>query len=217
MTNPIRRRTRLETDQALPPEVLAYVQENFAAPTSDTQPDGEAVIPIDDHRATLLFMERHFSDRAYKEHRHRVLDRMFRAGRTVPEIALLFDKSERTVWRWKDAMTVFFSESFSLQDVRSIYVNRVADYADMMKQCDQIRYDERSSTGDVLDAIRTKVRVHAMWDQVLRGAGYNRIFDLQKMNPDDQAGSRNTEGFLKDLDVALLDDVPLLEHDDGES
>ncbi len=202
----------------MPTEVLAYVQENFAAPsTNDEQPDGEAALPMDDHRAVLLFMERHFSDKAYKEHRHRVMDRMFRAGRTVPEIALLFNKSERTVWRWKDAMTVFFSETFSMQDVRSIYVDRVADYADMMQQCDEIRYAEGSSKSEVLDAIRAKVRVHAMWDQVLRGAGYNRAFSLQTMSPDDQAGSRDTEGFLKDLDIALLDEVPLLTHDDGES
>jgi len=214
----IRRRRRSEppvADEPLPPETLAYVRENFMPPVGDDALEGPAALPVDDHRAMLLFMEAHFSERAYRQHRHTVMDQLLRANRSVPEIAVMFDKSERTIWRWKEEMTDYISEMFSLQDVRDIYVNRMADYAYMMKKCDTFIEKPGTNADQVAAMIRTKVRVHAMMDQVLRGAGYNRAFTLQQLAPQDQASARDTEGFLNDLDTALLDEVPLLEHEEG--
>lgn len=200
-TSTIRTRRRVVEADVLPPEAIAYMRENF----------DEGNMPVQDDRAMLLFMETHFSDRAYVEHRHQVLDRMFRAGKSVPEIAVIFDKSERTIWRWKDAMTAYFSESYSMQDVRDIHLNRVRDFDDLMSQCDEVRYADDATKEEKLSAARTKVRVHAMLDQVLRQAGYYRVFDVDKMRPEDQAGARDTEGFIDDLEAALLDEVPALE------
>lgn len=194
-TSTIRTRRRVVEADVLPPEVIAYMRENFE----------EGRIPHDDPQAMLLFMETHFSDRAHVEHRHRVLDRMLRAGKSIPEIAVIFDRCERTIWRWKDDMTAYFGEAFSMQDVRDIHVNRVRDFDAMFSECDQVIYQEGASKEEKLLAVRTKVRVHAMMDQVLRQAGYYRVFDVDKMRPEDQAGSRDTETFLNDLDTALLE------------
>jgi hypothetical protein len=204
---PIRQRRRATTAppvqvaDVLPAEVVAYMNANF----------GEEGMPEGDPRAMSLFIERCFSTRAYREHRHMIMDRMLRAGKTIPEIAVTFDKDERTIWTWKSEMTDYFSEAFGLMDVRELFVTRIRDFQHDLDHLDAIINKPDSTPGERIEAIRAKRLTHGMLDQVLRQAGLYRSFNVEQMRPQGARGARDSEMFLELLEDALLGDVGQIE------
>ena len=187
----VRQRSRASGD-ALDPVVHTFLAEHF---------DGD--FP-DDPVQALSFIENHFSEAAYRQHRHMLMDRLLRRGLGVPEIAVMFNKTERTIWRWKQEMTEWFAEAFTLMDVRQIHVERMRDFAQMRAALDEVLHSKTATPGEILEASRAKVRVHAMEDQVLRQAGYYRVFDVDKMRPEDAEGVADTDEFLTEMENALL-------------
>ena len=194
----IRRRTRTSVvhdlgQQELPQVVRDYVNEHF---------DGEW--PSNDPAAALEFIRRHFSDRAYQEHRHRLLDRLLRSGMDVPEISVFFDRSEATIWRWKAAMTEWTSQAFGLSDVRQIHMERMADFKSRLDRLDRTAANDKEPTAVRILADRTAISVHKMMDAVLGQAGYYKAYDMSKERPEDDAEARGTEALIEQLDAILL-------------
>ena len=191
----IRRRTRAAAvPQTLPPAVVNYIQEHFQ--------DGQ--MPVDAPVAVLAMMERLFSTKAYKEHRHHVLDRMFRGGMSVAQIAVLFDRSERTVENWKREMREYFGQGFSLKTVREIHEETMLDFDVQMRLCDEVIMDPSCSVRERVSMMRTKQRWYAIKEQVKRNAGFYEVFDVSKLQQSQNERVTEAEEFLAGLDRALL-------------
>ena len=92
MTQAVRTRTRavpVEQDEPLPQVVLDYLRQHHGGLYPDT------------YRGQLEFVQRCFSDRASKHQRHTIVFRLRLQGMTIPEMARMFGKSERTIERWR--------------------------------------------------------------------------------------------------------------------
>lgn len=204
---PIRQRTRVAPRDVLPPEVVAYVNENF----------GEDGMNPTDYRAVLLMMERFFSQRAYREHRHHVMDKLLRAGKSIPEIAMMFDRTERTIWTWKAEMEEHFAAAYGLVDLREMFIDRIRDFHSDLAVLNEIIHAERTSASDKSEAIRAKRLVHGMMDQVFRQSGGYRAFNVEQLKPQNAEGARESERFLRTLETALLGSPETIEHQPGEA
>ncbi len=194
----VRNRTRTTVihdtgNDDLPQVVVDYLDEVF-----------DGTWPTDDPPMVLNFIRRHFSDRAYKEHRHRVLDRLLRSGMDVPQIAVVFRKSESAVWRWKREMTAWMSDAYGLADVRKIHADRMADFAMKLSDLDRIANDKGEPAAVRILAMRTAVSVHKMQDLVLAQSGYYKAYDMTKENPEDSEAARGTEALVKAIDRVLV-------------
>ncbi len=192
----------------LPMSVVEYMRQNFE----------EGSWPDADPAAALTFLERCFSRLAYKEHRHRILDRLLRAGMSVPRVAVLFDRAERTVWRWKEEMTDWMSEQaiLTIGDVRRLFIQRMVDLKAKQDAIDELIFEPLAPAVQKLAAARTSLRYDIMRDHILRQAGFYGRGQLDKMGAEETGRAQETEEFVADLDAALTGEVPLLEHDDGE-
>ncbi len=163
---PIRVRRRVADPESLDPVVVRHLEEQFGG-----------IFPTEP-AAQLSFIHTHFSDRAHLGQRHALMDLLLRQGKSVPEIAIMLRKGERTIWRWKSELAEHHSQAFTLMDVREIHARRMADLYQAQCELDAIAYDRNMPVDARMTAFRTKVRVHAIHDQILRQAGYYRAFDL---------------------------------------
>ena len=190
-------RRRAADPESLDPAIIRYLESQFG---------GE--FPTDP-AAQLSFIHTHFSDRAYLGQRHALMDLLLRQGKSVPEIAIMLRKGERTIWRWKAELAEHHSRSFTLMDVRQIHAQRMSDLYQSQCELDVIAYDRGQSAEVRMTAFRTKVRVGAMEDQILRQAGYYRAFDLGQESSRGESGERSAEAFLTMLDRAIFEVVEL--------
>ncbi len=207
-TAPVRQRSRAfpatrDEDDVLPSTVVEYMRANF-----DCDNDGNPDLPGRDSRQMMEFMRRCFSHKAYKQHRHRVLDHLLRAGKTEAEIAVIFDAGQRTVRRWKMQMQEAIGESFLLQDVRDIHMRRMADIEDKLSVSDEIIHGQNDPTVK-MQAMRTHVQLLAMQDRIYRQAGLYRAFNLDQLRPGHKGHMSDTnQAMLEDLDMVLFGEVP---------
>ena len=137
------------------------------------------------------------------------MDLLLRQGKSVPEIAIMLRKGERTVWRWKSQLSEHHSQAFTLMDVREIHARRMADLYQAQCELDAIAYDMSLPAETRMTAFRTKLRVHAIHDQILRQAGYYRAFDLSRESSRAESGERSAEAFVAMLEQAVFDVVEL--------
>ena len=208
----VRRRTRTTVvhdtgNDDLPQVVREYVEQHF----NGTWPT--------DPKVVLDFIRNHFSDRAYQEHRHRLMDRLLRSGMDVPEIAVLFAKAEGTIWVWKAAMTAWMSEAFGLADVRQIHLERMMDFSARLSRLDKIASDKDEPTAVRILAERTAISVHKMQDLVLAQSGYYQAYDMTKERPEDNEAARGTEALIEAIDEVLLAGASVVDvgsHDDHD-
>ncbi len=132
MTQAVRIRTRaVPVDEDLPQVVLDYLQEHHGGLYPDTYP------------GKLAFVQRCFSDRASKYQRHTIVFRLRLQGMTIPEMARMFGKSERTIERWRYECTQWVSEQYTGQEVREIHTDRMADLAAMQAELNKIAYADK--------------------------------------------------------------------------
>lgn len=208
----VRTRTRLkpvEVDERLPLSVTQYMIDSFPGTSWPSEPE-----------ELLRFIQTCFSNEQYVQVRHHIIDRCRRAGWPLPRIAATFDRSERTVKRWVAEMKDYFADFYTMQDVRDIHVERMRDIDLQFEEVQKILLEEGANAFQKMQAIRTSVRLHAMKDQILREAGYYRAFDVNKLTAGDVESERDADEFARDLDTALLDEVPMIEGDyerEGES
>ncbi len=193
----------MDKDEALPQVVTAYLQEHHGGQYPDAN----------EYRAQLEFIQTCFSDKASRQHRHTILWRLRNQGYTVPRLAHLFGKSERTIKRWMNDMRDWLGDHYTGQEVREIHTNRMADLAAMQAQLNEVAYADKMHAPTRIAAMKAKVAVHAMHDQIMRQAGYYRAFDISKQNTPDQdhAVTINAD-FIRDIETLTMGGDPLLEY-----
>ncbi len=190
-------------DEALPQVVTAYLQEHHGG----LYPDA------DEYRAQLEFIQTCFSDKASRQQRHTILYRLRNQGYTVPRLAHLFGKSERTTIRWLNEMRDWLGSHYTSQEVREIHTDRMSDLAAMQAELNLIAYADKMHGPTRLAAMKAKVAVHAMHDQIMRQAGYYRAFDISKQNTpgQEQAVTINAD-FIRDIETLTMGGDPLIEY-----
>ena len=204
MTQAVRTRTRavpVDQDEDLPQVVLDYLRVHHGGLYPDTYP------------GKLEFIQRCFSDRASKYQRYTIVFRLRLQGMTIPEMAKMFGKSERTIERWQYECTRWMAEQYTTQEVREIHTDRMADLAAMQAELNKIAYADKMHGPTRLAAMKAKVQVHAMHDQIMRQAGYYRAFDISKQNTpgQEQAVTINAD-FIRDIETLTMGGDPLIEY-----
>ncbi len=83
----------------------------------------------------------------------------------------------------------------------------------MQAELNKIAYADKMHGPTRLAAMKAKVQVHAMHDQIMRQAGYYRAFDISKQNTpgQEQAVTINAD-FIRDIETLTMGGDPMLEY-----
>ena len=86
----------------------------------------------------------------------------------MAHIAVLFDRSERTVENWKREMREYLGQGFALKTVRDIHEETMLDFDVQMRLCDEVIMDLSCSVRERVSMMRTKQKWYAIKEQVKR-------------------------------------------------
>ena len=77
----------------------------------------------------------------------------------------------------------------------------------------EVAYADKMHGPTRIAAMKAKVQVHAMYDQIMRQAGYYRAYDISKQNTPGQDEAVNVNAdFIRDIETLTMGGDPLLEY-----
>ncbi len=138
-----------------------------------------------------------------------------------PGIWWVFPKPHMMTWKWFasrgidrfNEMRDWLGSHYTSQEVREIHTDRMSDLAAMQAQLNEVAYADRMHGPTRIAALKAKVQVHAMHDQIMRQAGYYRAFDISKQNTpgQEQVVTINAD-FIRDIETLTMGGDPLIEY-----
>ncbi len=206
----VRTRTRAQPedqDAPLPPAVREFLDHHYEGQFPDNAFDA------------LDFLQRNFSNLTYRVSRRKLLFRLQGMGFTNGRMAVLFNKSERTIERWVADMRQAMVDHYTTQEVREIHAERMAELDAMEERINQTCYNQREiHLPTMMMAMQTKLKVQAMRNTILTQAGYYRVFDLSKrVNPEQDEAIRDNANFIRDMELLAIGGDPVAEfYGDGD-
>ncbi len=196
-----------DQDAPLPPAVREFLDTNYDGMFPDNAYDA------------LDFLQSNFSNLTYRVARRKLIFRLQGMGFTNGRMAVLFNRSERTVERWVADMRQAMVDYYTTQEVRDLHAERMAELDAMEERINQTCYNQREIHLPVLMmAMQTKLKVQAMRNTILTQAGYYRVFDLSKrVNPEQDEAIRDNANFIRDMELLAIGGDPVAEfYGDGD-